>query len=75
MIIFNNFRNHYFLFSLIHWNWVFGGNWGLNIQYQQILGNKIFNPKIESSIVAIGLLVFGTYYFLISNLISIELLN
>jgi len=65
------------ILSGIHWNWVFGGSWGFdNSIPTNFEGNKIFNPKkIESSIVAIGLLVFATYYFLISNLISIELPN
>ena len=56
---------------------VFGGRWGFeNSIPTNFEGNKIFNPKQnESSIVAIGLLVFATYYFLIRDLISIEFLN
>tara|TARA_B110001452_G_scaffold28366_1_gene22278 strand:+ start:22 stop:225 length:204 start_codon:yes stop_codon:yes gene_type:complete len=49
----------FIILSLIHWNWVFGGNWGFEYSIPTNLeGNKIFYPKkIESSIVAIGLLV------------------
>ena len=65
------------ILSGIHWNWVFGGSWGFeNSIPTNFEGNKIFNPKrIESAIVAIGLLVFATYYFLLSDLISIEFPN
>lgn len=65
------------ILSGIHWNWVFGGSWGFeNSIPTNFEGNKLFNPKkIESSFVAIGLLVFATYYFLISDLISIEFPN
>jgi len=65
------------ILSGIHWNWVFGGNWGFeNAIPTNLEGNKIFNPKkIESSLVAIGLLVFATYYFLISDLISFKFPN
>jgi hypothetical protein len=53
---------------------MFGGSWGYdNAIPTNIEGEKLFNPKkIESAFVAIGLLVFATYYFLISNLISIN---
>ena len=65
------------ILSGIHWNWVFGGKWGFEYSIPTNLeGNKIFNPKkIESSIVAIGLLSFATYYFLIIGLISIKFPN
>jgi len=64
----------FLVLSGIHWNWVFGGTWGFDKAIPiNIDGNKIFNPKkIESSIVAAGLFAFATYYFLISDLISID---
>ena len=67
----------FIILSGIHWNWVFGGNWGFdNAIPADLNGEKILNPKkIESSIVAFGLLVFATYYFLISDLFSIDFPN
>jgi len=67
----------FIILSGIHWNWVFGGNWGFeNAIPTDLNGNKVLNPKkVESSIVAIGLLVFATYYFFIGDLISIEFPN
>ena len=64
----------FLVLSGIHWNWVFGGTWGFDKAIPTDLdGNKILNPKkIESSIVALGLFAFATYYFLISDFISIE---
>jgi len=67
----------FIILSGIHWNWGFGGNWGFdNAIPTDLDGNKMLNPKkIDSSIVAIGLLVFATYYFLISDLFSIDFPN
>jgi hypothetical protein len=67
----------FIILSGIHWNWMFGGNWGYNNAIPtDIKEKKLFNPKkIETLFVAIGLLVFATYYFLISNLISINFPN
>ncbi len=63
--------------SGIHWNWVFGGNWAYdNAIPTYVNGKKLFSPKkIESTFVALGLLLFATYYFLISNFISINFPN
>jgi hypothetical protein len=56
---------------------MFGGSWGYdNAIPTNIEGEKLFKTKkIEAAFVATGLLVFATYYFLISNLISINFPN
>ena len=65
------------ILSAIHWNWVFGGVWGFDHAIPtDSEGKRIIDPKIiESSIVAIGLLTFATYYLFLSELISIDLPN
>lgn len=61
--------------GLIHWNWVFGGQFG----FAQAIptkenGERVLNPgRVDSAIVGLGLLAFAAFYLLISGLITIEL--
>ncbi len=61
--------------SLIHFNWVIGGTYGFDISLPtKISGERILNPKkIDSAIVALGLLSFSLFYFFNSQLISYSL--
>ncbi|MCF6360806.1 MAG: DUF3995 domain-containing protein [Cyclobacteriaceae bacterium] len=59
--------------SLIHFSWVLGSKWG----FEKALptnaeGIKVLNPsRLDSTIVATGLLLFATYYMLKGNFISL----
>lgn len=61
--------------GIIHFNWVFGGQFG----FAQSLptkesGEKVLNPKkIDSAIVAIGLTALGFLYLFTSGLIEFQL--
>jgi hypothetical protein len=52
--------------SLVHFNWVFGGTWGFDAALPTNENEKrVLNPrKIDSLVVALGLLVFGLYYLI-----------
>lgn len=65
----------FFLLSAIHFNWVFGGTFGFDVSIPtKETGERVLNPKkIDSAIVALGLLAFGLFYLLNSNLINYEL--
>lgn len=61
--------------SGLHFYWFFGGKWGLEEALPtNEKGVKVLNPgKIETAVVAFGLLAFGIFYLLESGLISMEL--
>ncbi len=60
--------------SLIHFSWVIGSKWG----FEKALptnpeGIKVLNPgKFDSAIVAIGLLLFATFYLLKGDFVSLS---
>lgn len=60
--------------SILHFYWVFGGKKGLNKALPtDEKGKRIFSPgKIETSVVALGLLVFAFYYSLKIPLLETE---
>ncbi len=60
--------------SLIHFSWVLGSKWGLNKALPtNSEGVKVLNPSwFDSAMVAIGLLLFTTYYLLKGNFISLS---
>lgn len=61
--------------SLLHYYWAIGGQWG----FAEALpvdeaGKRMLNPgKIDSSIVATGLLAFAAYYAHQAGFLSVEL--
>ncbi|MDX1828668.1 MAG: DUF3995 domain-containing protein [Lutibacter sp.] len=61
--------------SIIHFYWVFGGLKGLNKALPtDEKGKRVLNPgKIETSIVAFGLLSFAFYYAVKAGVLEIEL--
>jgi len=63
--------------SLIHFNWAFGGKWGFNNALPtNNEGKRVLNPKkIDSAIVAIGLLLFANFYLFKGNWINIAINN
>ena len=56
----------FLMLSLLHFYWVFGGKKGLDKALPtDNNGKRVLHPgKIETSIVAIGLLLFASYYVL-----------
>ncbi len=67
-----------FLFlSGIHINWVLGGTWGLNKALPTTLEDKrVLNPKkIDTLIVALGLLGFAVFYLIIGEFLKLHLPN
>lgn len=62
----------FFTLGLIHLNWVLGGEFG----YENSLptneeGKRVLNPKkIDSTIIAIGLISFGIFYIFKSSLVE-----
>lgn len=67
----------FLILSGVHWNWAFGGLWGLEKALPtNEKGERVLNPKrIESGIAGIGLLLFATYYLFKGNLIPVDLPN
>ncbi len=63
--------------GLIHINWVFGGQWGFEKSLPtKENGERVLNPKkFDSAIVGIGLISFGLFYLLKSELIHFQVLN
>lgn len=65
----------FFILGGIHFNWVFGGEFG----FAEALptkenGERILNPrKIDSAIVGIGLSAFALFYFLRSGIVDYDL--
>ena len=61
--------------SILHLYWVFGGKKGLNKALPtEKDGKRVLNPKKhEILMVSIGLLVFSFYYFLKTEILTIEL--
>ncbi len=59
----------FFILGMIHFLWAFGGKYG----FEQALptneqGQRILNPgKFDSAIVGLGLIIFGSFYFLQSG--------
>ena len=60
--------------SLIHFSWVFGSKLGFDKALPtNIEGKKILNPsKFDSAMVAIGLLLFATFYLLKGDFIALS---
>ena len=58
--------------GVIHFNWVFGGEFGFTESLPtKENGERVLNPrKIDSAIVGIGLTAFGVFYVLRSGLID-----
>lgn len=65
----------FFALGVIHLNWVFGGEFGFNASLPtKETGERVLNPKrIDSAIVAVGLLFFSAFYLAKSSIITIEL--
>ena len=67
----------FIVLGLIHFNWVFGGDWG----FEKALptkenGERVLNPKkIDSAIVGLGLTLFSLFYLLRSGFLNIDLPN
>lgn len=63
------------ILGFVHFNWMFGGKWGLDKALPtKENGERILNPgKTDSGIVGIGLLMFGAFYLLKSELIVINI--
>ncbi|MGB5822306.1 MAG: DUF3995 domain-containing protein [Saonia sp.] len=64
-----------FTLGILHMYWVFNGKWGLNnVLPTNGKGETILHPKkLDTAIVALGLLTFGLFYLMTSNLIAIDL--
>ncbi len=56
--------------SILHFYWVFGGTKGLNKALPtNEKGKRVLNPKkVETTLVALGLLLFGIFYLQKTNL-------
>ncbi len=65
----------FFILSLIHFNWVFGGKLGFEASLPTNgKGERVLNPrKIDSALVGIGLALFGLFYIFKAGLIALEL--
>mgnify|MGYP001369383804 CR=1 FL=1 len=61
--------------GLIHFNWVIGGEFGFEKSLPtKENGEKVLNPKkIESAVVGIGLIVFGVFYLIKSELLEFNI--
>ena len=64
----------FFVLGIIHLNWVVGGKFGFEESIPtKETGEKILNPKkIDSGIVGLGLITFGIFYLLKSDLITLN---
>lgn len=61
--------------SLIHFYWAFGGQWALkdSVPYKE-KGEKLLNPKkFDCAIVGLGLLLFSSFYLIVSGQVSYPL--
>lgn len=63
--------------GLIHFNWMFGGKWGLeNSLPTKENGELVLNPKKrDSASVGLGLTFFGLFYLLSSGIVSVDIPN
>lgn len=61
--------------GLIHFNWVIGGEFSFEKSLPtKENGEKVLNPKkIESAVVGIGLIVFGVFYLIKSELLEFNI--
>ena len=61
--------------GMIHFYWVFGGNFGFVASLPtNESGKRVLNPKkIHSAIVGLGLTVFGLFYLLNSGIVNFTL--
>ncbi|MCB0707471.1 MAG: DUF3995 domain-containing protein, partial [Saprospiraceae bacterium] len=61
--------------SILHFNWVFGGQYGFAESLPtKENGERVLNPgKMDSAIVAFGLLIFGFFYLVQSGLIEFSM--
>ena len=61
--------------SLLHFSWVLGSKWGFDKALPTTPeGVKVLNPtKFDSAMVAIGLLLFGAFYVIKGNFVSISI--
>ena len=64
-----------FALGLIHFNWVFGGQFGFSASLPtKINGDRFMNPKkIDRAIVGIGLTSFGLFYLYKSSIIDVSI--
>ncbi|WP_067146588.1 DUF3995 domain-containing protein [Pseudotamlana agarivorans] len=65
----------FLILALIHFNWIFGGTFGLNASLPTNLeGKRVLNPKpLDAVIVGLGLSFFSLFYILQSGLIPYTL--
>lgn len=58
------------ILAIIHFYWAFGGQWAVkNALPQSISGELVMKPRpIDSAFVAVGLLLFGVFYFVKSDI-------
>lgn len=65
----------FFSLGIIHFNWVIGGEFGFAASLPtKESGERVLNPKkIDSAIVAMGLMAFGIFYVFKSGLIADDL--
>lgn len=65
----------FFGLAAIHFYWGYGGQWGFtNSLPTNEQGVRILNPKtIDSIIVGSGLLLFGTFYLFLGEIIKIKI--
>lgn len=67
----------FFLISLLHFYWVFGGKWGLDGSLpKNDKGENLFTPgPLSTLIVALGLFGFGLYYASHAGFIELSLVH
>lgn len=65
----------FFVLAAIHFYWGYGGQWGFtNSLPTNEQGVRILNPKtIDSVIVGLGLLLFGTFYLFLGEIVKIKI--
>jgi hypothetical protein len=65
----------FFILSIIHFNWVFGGTFGFDVSLPtNEKGERVINPKrMESAVVGAGLMTFAFFYLVKSGMIAIDL--
>lgn len=66
-----------FVLSIVHFNWVLGGKFGFNKALPtNVKGERVLNPsRFDSAIVAIGLLLFATYYLIVAGVLTFQVPN
>lgn len=65
----------FFILSIIHFNWVFGGEFGFDSSLPtNEKGERVINPKkMESGVVGTGLMAFAFFYLIKSGLVVMDL--